>query len=194
MMAQELACTQQQLNPTSSISREVDVCMTIIDAYSPPAGLWIFIHKVPYSTACLYISACFMPFMMQTDNTMALSSGSIILQLDSYKRHLHSHHREKHCCLQAVLMRKWEKVHGQLWSITILSDFLKRFHSAKCSSNIEIYRHFIDLRRCPRIIILLHICCKINWGCPTGDSANSPTSGDVSDTWIPYQCGRRKEL
>lgn len=47
MMAQELVCTQQQLNPKASISREVDVCMPIIDAYSPPAGFWIFIHKVP---------------------------------------------------------------------------------------------------------------------------------------------------
>lgn len=105
------------------------------------------------------------------------------------------HHREKHCSLQAVLMRKWVKVHGQLWSITILSDFPKRFHIAKCPSNIQIYSHFADLQRRSRIIILLRVCCKINWGCPTGDSANSPTSGDVSDTWwIPYQCGRRNEL
>ena len=47
MMAQELACTQQQLNSKASISREAGVCTPIIDAYSPPAGFWIFIHKVP---------------------------------------------------------------------------------------------------------------------------------------------------
>lgn len=52
-----------------------------------------------------------MPFMMQTDNTMALSSGSIILQLrDIYI----VHRRENHCSLQAVLMWKRVKVHRQL--------------------------------------------------------------------------------
>lgn len=38
MMAEVLTCTQQQLNPKALIFRKVDVCMPIIDAYSPPAG------------------------------------------------------------------------------------------------------------------------------------------------------------